>query len=89
MHFVFCRRGGVAEGGDEVADKRDFEEQRFHKGLGVGFHVTKCGRHIYLGFAGIDAGGGPVLNEAIGEETMRVLAEEDGLNMGWEGVEDE
>jgi hypothetical protein len=51
--------------------------------------VTKCGRHIYLGFAGIDAGGGPVLNEAIGEETMRVLAEEDGLNMGWEGVEDE
>jgi len=84
VHFFLCRRSGIAEGGNEVTDERDFEKQGLHEGLGVGFHVTKCGRHINLGFAGIDAGGGPVLNEAVGEETVRMLAEEDRLIVGWE-----
>ena len=41
--------------------------------------MTKGGRHVHLGLAGVDASGGPVLDEAVGEEAVGVLAEEDGL----------
>lgn len=47
--------------------------------------MAEGGGDIDFGFAGVDSGGGPVLDETVGKETVRVLAKEDGLCVGGVG----
>lgn len=76
---MLCCGPCTAKGGDEMSNEWDFEKKGLHQGHRVRFHVPEGRGDVNFRAAGVDPSRRAVLDESVCEETVRVLAKEDGL----------